>query len=106
MFQSFLRPFFVLAIGSCAAVSTVLVFGQSAALSTRSNVVYENARTGPADRFFDLSVGSADVRAAQALPLPTVTVRPEETEHPYAENLIVTATVRGGTATPTGKVTL
>ena len=37
---------------------------------------------------------------------PTVTVTPEETTHPYAENLIVTATVKGGSATPTGSVTL
>jgi hypothetical protein len=27
---------------------------------------------------------------------PTVTVTPEEATHPYAENLIVTATVKGG----------
>jgi hypothetical protein len=106
MFRSFLRPLFVLALGSCATVSTVLVFGQSAALSTGSIVVDNNAGTGPADRFFDFSVGLADVAAAQTLPLPTVTVRPEETAHPYAENLIVTATVKGGSATPTGKVTL
>ena len=37
---------------------------------------------------------------------PTVTVTPEETAHPYAENLIVTVTVKGGSATPTGSVTL
>lgn len=37
---------------------------------------------------------------------PTVTVTPEETTHPYAENLIVTATVKGGSTTPTGSVTL
>ena len=37
---------------------------------------------------------------------PTVTVTPEDTTHPYAENLIVTATVKGGSVTPTGSVTL
>ncbi len=37
---------------------------------------------------------------------PTVTVTPEETTHPYAENLIVAATVKGGSASPTGSVTL
>ena len=36
----------------------------------------------------------------------TVTVTPEETTHAYAENLIVTATVTGGSGTPTGSVTL
>jgi hypothetical protein len=35
-----------------------------------------------------------------------VTVTPEETTHPYAENLIVTATVKGDSKTPTGSVTL
>ena len=36
----------------------------------------------------------------------TVTVTPEETTHAYAQNLIVTATVTGGSGTPTGGVTL
>jgi hypothetical protein len=35
-----------------------------------------------------------------------VTVTPEEATHPYAENLIVTATVKSGSVTPTGSVTL
>jgi len=37
---------------------------------------------------------------------PTVTVTPEEATHPYAENLIVTATVKGGSVMPTGSVVL
>ncbi len=50
--------------------------------------------------------GSAKVTVNQSLAVPTVTVTPEETTHPYAENLIVTATVKGNSATPTGSVTL
>jgi len=40
------------------------------------------------------------------LPQPTVSVTPEATIHPYAENLLVTTTVAGGSFTPTGSVTL
>ena len=50
--------------------------------------------------------GSANVTVTKALTMATVTVTPEETTHPYAENLIVTTTVKGGSATPTGSVVL
>ena len=50
--------------------------------------------------------GSAKVTVTQSLPMPAVTVTPEETTHPYAENLIVTTTVAGSSGTPTGSVTL
>jgi hypothetical protein len=50
--------------------------------------------------------GSASVTVTQSLPLPTVAVTPEEITHPYAENLIVTASVNGGSGTPTGSVVL
>ena len=50
--------------------------------------------------------GSATVTVNQGLSMPTVTVTPEETTHPYAENLIITTSVKGGSATPTGSVTL
>jgi hypothetical protein len=49
---------------------------------------------------------SAKVTVTQALSAATVTVTPEETTHPYAENLIVTTTVSGTKTTPTGSVTL
>ena len=42
----------------------------------------------------------------QSAKSPTVTVTPEETTHPYAENLIVTATVKDGSVSPGGSVTL
>ena len=50
--------------------------------------------------------GTATVTVTQPPIAPTVTVTPEETTHPYAENLIVTATVKNGSASPTGSVTL
>ena len=50
--------------------------------------------------------GMASVAVTQSPAVPTVTVTPEETTHPYAENLIVTATVKNGSASPTGSVTL
>jgi hypothetical protein len=50
--------------------------------------------------------GTASVTVTQSPVMPTVTVTPEETTHPYAENLIVTATVKNGSASPTGSVTL
>jgi hypothetical protein len=52
------------------------------------------------------SGGQAGGGTSQNPTSPTVTVTPEEATHPYAENLIVTATVRGGGTTPTGSVTL
>src|ERR1017187_5280139 len=50
--------------------------------------------------------GMASVAVTQSPAVPTVTVTPEETTHPYAENLIVTATVKNGSASPTGSGTL
>ena len=50
--------------------------------------------------------GTASVTVTQSAVTPTVTVTPEETTHPYAENLIVTATVKNGSASPTGSVIL
>jgi hypothetical protein len=50
--------------------------------------------------------GTASVTVTQPATAPTVTVTPEETTHPYAENLIVTASVAGGSGTPTGSVML
>lgn len=51
--------------------------------------------------------GSHAGNGANQSPLATtVTVVPEETKHPYAENLIVTATVKGGNGLPTGTVVL
>ena len=51
--------------------------------------------------------GTASVTVvAQSGNAPTVTVTPEETTHPYAENLIVTAAVAGSGSKPTGSVML
>jgi len=50
--------------------------------------------------------GTASVTVTQSANKPTVTVTPEETTHPYAENLIVTATVKSGNVSPTGSVML
>jgi len=50
--------------------------------------------------------GTATVTVTQATNAPKVTVTPEETTHPYAQNLIVTATVSGAGGTPTGSVVL
>ena len=62
-------------------------------------------------QLFVLELGSCAAQStlsisAQALTTPTVTVTPEEATHPYAENLIVTTTVTGASAKPTGIVTL
>jgi len=50
--------------------------------------------------------GTASVTVTQAPKTATVTVTPEETTHPYAENLIVAATVKDGSSSLTGSVTL
>ena len=55
---------------------------------------------------YNTASGTASVTVEQSPTAPTVTVTPEETTHPYAENLIVAATVKGGSASPTGSVTL
>ena len=55
---------------------------------------------------FNSASGTATVTVTQSAKAPTVTVTPEETTHPYAENLIVTATVKDGSVSPSGSVTL
>jgi hypothetical protein len=50
--------------------------------------------------------GTASVTVTKAVKTATVTVTPEETTHPYAENLIVTTTVKDGSTSLTGSVTL
>ena len=50
--------------------------------------------------------GTAPVTVVQGAKTATVTVTPEETTHPYAENLIVTASVKDGSTPLTGSVTL
>ena len=56
--------------------------------------------------FVGVLSGTAAVAVDKVLTKPTVTVTPEGTTHPYAENLIVTATVKDGNVAPTGSVTL
>jgi hypothetical protein len=55
---------------------------------------------------FNSAFGTATVAVTQSAKAPTVTVTPEETTHPYAENLIVTATVKDGSVSPSGSVRL
>jgi hypothetical protein len=55
---------------------------------------------------FNSASGTAKVTVTQSAKTPTVTVTPEETTHPYAANLIVTATVKDGSVSPSGSVTL
>jgi len=55
---------------------------------------------------YNSASGSASITVAQAATKATVTVTPEETTHPYAQNLIVTASVAGASGTPTGSVVL
>ena len=55
---------------------------------------------------FASASGTATVTVTQSAKTPTVTVTPEETTHPYAENLIVTATVKDGSVSPSGSVML
>jgi len=54
---------------------------------------------------FNSASGTATVTVTQTAKSPTVTVTPEETTHPFAENLIVIATVKDGSVSP-GSVTL
>jgi hypothetical protein len=55
---------------------------------------------------FNSASGTATVTVTQSAKAPTVTVTPEETTHPYAENLIVTVTVKDGISSPSGSVRL
>jgi hypothetical protein len=55
---------------------------------------------------YNSASGMATVTVTQSTKVPIVTVTPEETTHPYAENLIVTATVKDGSVSPSGSVTL
>ncbi|MGA8086805.1 MAG: glycoside hydrolase family 44 protein [Terracidiphilus sp.] len=55
---------------------------------------------------FNSASGTATVTVTQSAKSPTVSVTPEETTHPFAENLIVTATVKDGSVSPGGSVTL
>ena len=50
--------------------------------------------------------GTATVTVMQGIKAAAVTVKPEEASLPFAENLIVTATVSDGSVSPTGSVTL
>jgi hypothetical protein len=55
---------------------------------------------------YNSASGAGAVTVMQLATTPTVTVTPEEATHPYAENLIVAAIVKNGSASPTGTVTL
>ena len=71
-------------------------------LNTGSNVyiaTYTNSSSCKSTQTFSITVGTV-------LPQPTIAIVPDETTHPYAENLIVTAAVSGSGGTPTGSVVL
>ena len=103
----------VLSSGSYTSSATTLSSGSAAitiaagALATGSNTL--TARYTPdsgSSAAYNSASGTTSVTVTQPTTKPTVTVTPEEATHPYAENLIVAATVTAGSASPTGRVTL
>jgi hypothetical protein len=103
----------VLSSGSYASSATSLSSGSATitipAGSLAAGSVTLTARYTPDSASiaaYNSASGTASVTVKQTPTAPTVTVTPEETTHPYAENLIVTTTVKGGSASPTGSVTL
>ena len=103
----------VLSSGSYTSSSTTLISGSaSVTIPARSLAVGSDTLTAQytpdtnSSSTYASASGSANVTVTQGLSVPSVTVTPEETTHPYAENLIITATVKGGSATPTGSVAL
>jgi len=91
------------ALGSGSATITIPA-GSLAAGSDTLSAKYTPDSASSA--IYNSASGSATIAVARAATTATVTVTPEETTHAYAENLIVTATVKGGSTTPTGTVTL
>ena len=103
----------VLSSGSYASSATSLSSGSATitipAGSLAAGSVTLTARYTPDSASiaaYNSASGTASVTVKQTPTAPTVPVTPEETTHPYAENLIVTTTVKGGSASPTGSVTL
>jgi hypothetical protein len=103
----------VLSSGSYASSATSLSSGSATitipAGSLAAGSVTLTARYTPDSASiaaYNSASGTASVTVKQTPTAPTVTVTPEETTHPYAENPIVTTTVKGGSASPTGSVTL
>jgi hypothetical protein len=103
----------VLSSGSYTSSATTLNSGSATitiaagSLAAGSNTL--TARYTPdsgSSATYNSASGTASVTVTQPATKPTVTVTPEETTHPYAENLIVAATVKAGSASPTGSVTL
>lgn len=103
----------VLSGGSYASSATTLSAGSAtitipagslAAGSTTLTAKYTPDSASSAT--FNGSTGTASVTVTQSAKAPTVTVTPEETTHPFAENLIVTASVKDGSVSPGGSVTL
>ncbi len=89
---------------SSGSATVTIVAGALAAGSGTPTAKYTPDSASSA--VYNRATGTASVTVTQSLPTATVTVTPEETTHPYAENLIVTAAIAGGGATPTGGVTL
>jgi len=103
----------VLSSGSYTSSATTLSSG-SAAITITAGVLVTGPDTLTAkytpdsgsSANYNSASGSASVTVTQTGIKPAVTVTPEETTHPYAENLIVTASVKSDNASPTGTVTL
>jgi hypothetical protein len=104
----------VLSSGNYTSAATALSSG-SASISIPAGSLTAGSDTltakytpdGASSANYNSSSGTATVTVSKASTAPTVTVTPEESTHPYAENLIVTTTVSGGSGSaPTGSVVL
>jgi hypothetical protein len=91
------------ALSSGSAILTIPAGSLAAAANTLSARYTPDSASTAA---YNSASGTAAVTVTQSAKAPTVTVTPEETTHPYAENLIVTVTAKDGSASPTGTVTL
>lgn len=102
-----------LSSGGYASTSTVLSSG-SASITIPAGSLAAGTDTltaaytpdSSSSSTYGTASGTAAITVTQAAKVATVTVTPEETSHPYAENLIVTTTVMDGSAALTGNVTL
>ena len=103
----------ILSSGSYASSATTLNAGSATitipagSLAAGSNTLTAKYTPDSASTAtFNSASGTASVNVTQSAKSPTVTVTPEETTHPLAENLIVTATVKDGSVSPSGSVVL
>ena len=86
-----------------SATITIPAGSLSAGTATLSGKYTPDASSSSA---YNAASGTATVTVTQAAKTATVTVIPEETSLPYAEDMIVTASVKDGATPLTGTVTL